>query len=117
MYAHVHTRYSRPLFSSRPGIEANHYDVVMVVSVYLCVYMTTMQSITQSAVQERLVMKEELKKALDHCEELEQSSVPMGYTRVLQTTGDKSGTVYLYRLWHTICTASMYITGLDCFSI
>ena len=50
----------------------------MVVSVYLCVYMTTMQSITQSAVQERLVMEEELKKALDHCEELEQSSVPMG---------------------------------------
>ena len=79
--------------------------------------MTTMQSITQSAVQERLVMEEELKKALDRCEELEQSSVLMGYTRVLQTTGDKSGTVYLYRLWHTICTASMYITGLDCFSI
>ena len=50
----------------------------MVVSVYLCVYMTTMQSITQSAVQDRLVMKEELKKALDRCEELEQSSVPMG---------------------------------------
>ena len=36
--------------------------------------MTTMQSITQSAVQERLVMEEELKKALDRCEELEQSS-------------------------------------------
>ncbi|XP_064391397.1 uncharacterized protein LOC135339180 [Halichondria panicea] len=48
----------------------------MVVSVYLCVYMTTMQSITQSAVQERLVMEEELKKALDRCEELKQSSVP-----------------------------------------
>ena len=44
----------------------------------VCVYMTTMQSITQSAVQERLVMEEELKKALDRCEELEQSSVPMG---------------------------------------
>ena len=65
----------------------------MVVSVYLCVYMTTMQSITQSAVQERLVMEEELKKALDRCKELEQSSVPMVYTRVLQTTGDESGTV------------------------
>ena len=35
-----------------------------------------MQSITQSAVQERLVMEEELKKALDRCEELDQSSVP-----------------------------------------
>ena len=35
-----------------------------------------MQSITQSAVQERLVMEEELKKALDRCKELEQSSVP-----------------------------------------
>ena len=63
--------------------------------------MTTMQSITQSAVQERLVMEEELKKALDRCEELEQSSVPavdgvdifecykvMGEGRVLET-GDK----------------------------
>ena len=38
--------------------------------------MTTMQSITQSAVQERLVMKEELKKALDLCKELKQSGVP-----------------------------------------
>ena len=38
--------------------------------------MTTMQSITQSALQERLVMEEELKKALDRCKELEQSSVP-----------------------------------------
>ncbi len=38
--------------------------------------MTSMQSITQSAVQERLVMEEELKKALDRCKELEQSSVP-----------------------------------------
>ena len=47
-----------------------------------------MQSITQSAVQERLVMEEELKKALDRCEELEQSSVPMGKGRVLET-GDK----------------------------
>ncbi len=63
--------------------------------------MTTMQSITQSAVQERLVMEEELKKALDRCEELEQSSVPAvdgvdifecykvtGEGRVLET-GDK----------------------------
>ncbi len=41
---------------------------------YLCVYMTSMQSITQSA--ERLVMEEELKKALDRCKEWEQSSVP-----------------------------------------
>ena len=24
MYAHAHTRYTRPPFSSRPGIEANH---------------------------------------------------------------------------------------------
>ena len=55
------------------------------------------------------MMKEEVKKALDRCEELEQSSVPMVYTRVLQTTGNKSGTVYLYRLWPTLCTASMYI--------
>ncbi len=40
------------------------------------VYMTSMQSITQSAVLERLVMEKELKKALDRCKELEQSSVP-----------------------------------------
>ena len=45
-------------------------------------------------------MEEELKKAL--CRHI----------RVLQTTGDKSGTVYLYRLWHTMCIYVHYWTRL-----
>ena len=65
---------------------------MMVVSVYLCVYMTTMQSITQSAVQERLVMEEELKKALDRCKELEQSSGRGGHIRVLQSNVRRKST-------------------------
>ncbi len=52
--------------------------MMVCICIPVCVYMTTMQSITQSAVQERLVMEEELKKALDRCEELDRSSVPMG---------------------------------------
>ena len=54
--------------------------------------MTTMQSITQSAVQERLVMEEEVKKALDRCKELEQSSGWGGHIRVLQSNVRRKST-------------------------
>ena len=81
-----------------------------------------MQSITQSAVQERLVMEEELKKALDRCKELEQSSVPAvdgvdifecykvtGEGRVLET-GDK---VVQHRTYSVLGIVSVGKLNLD----
>ncbi len=68
--------------------------------------MTSMQSITQSAVQERLVMEEELKKALDRCKELEQSSVPAVDGVDIFECYQQEKEEYLKQVikWYSICT-------------
>ena len=61
---------------------------------------------TQSAVQERLVMEEELKKALDRCKELEQSCVPAVEGVDIFECYQQEKEEYLKQVikWYSICT-------------